>query len=167
MFTNAYAHAPATNLTLVALMHGIYPRVSFRPTTSQKPDIKLRGLGEQLRQRGFATAFFSTVPLNYHRAGEFLAASGDFRHIRRLMTDRPHTFTVRSSNNRQLAAALVGDESVAGVSLDSDEFTVQTNAFAAFTLAAPRVARDTGVTLFELLPTDESLESVFSYLVQR
>jgi arylsulfatase A-like enzyme len=78
VFTSAYAHAPATNLTLVALMHGIYPRVSFRPTTSQKPDIELRGLGEQLRQRGFASAFFSTVPLNYHRAGEFLAASNDF-----------------------------------------------------------------------------------------
>lgn len=78
LFTNAYAHAPATNLTLVALLHGIYPRVSFRPTTSQKPDIELRGLGEQLRARGYATAFFSTAPLNYHRAGEFLAASGDF-----------------------------------------------------------------------------------------
>ncbi len=37
-----------------------------------------------------------------------LAASGDFRSIRRLMTDRPHTFTVRSSNDRRLAAALPG-----------------------------------------------------------
>jgi ABC-2 type transport system ATP-binding protein len=32
---------------------------------------------------------------------------------------------------------------------------------------APRVAREQGVTVFELSPTDESLESVFSYLVQR
>ena len=30
-----------------------------------------------------------------------LAASGDFRSIRRLMTDRPHTFTVRSSDDRR------------------------------------------------------------------
>ena len=36
-----------------------------------------------------------------------LAASGDFRSIRRLMTDRPHTFTVRSSDDRRLAAALL------------------------------------------------------------
>ena len=31
----------------------------------------------------------------------------------------------------------------------------------------PRLARDAGVTLYELQPTDESLESVFSYLVKR
>ena len=36
-----------------------------------------------------------------------LAASGDFRAIRRLMTDRPHTFTLRSSNDRRLAAELL------------------------------------------------------------
>ena len=36
-----------------------------------------------------------------------LAASGDFRSIRRLMTDRPHRFTIRSSDDRALAAALL------------------------------------------------------------
>ena len=40
-----------------------------------------------------------------------LAASGHFREIRRLMTDRPHTFTIRSSDDRRLAAALLGDAS--------------------------------------------------------
>ncbi|MGH2609239.1 MAG: ABC transporter ATP-binding protein, partial [Tepidiformaceae bacterium] len=30
-----------------------------------------------------------------------------------------------------------------------------------------RVSRDAGVSLYELRPTDESLESVFSYLVRR
>lgn len=96
-----------------------------------------------------------------------LAASGDFRAIRRLMTDRPHTFIVRSSDNRQLAAALVAEDSVTGVTLDHDSLTVRTGDFGAFTIAAPRVARGADVTLFELLPTDESLESVFSYLVRR
>ncbi len=37
-----------------------------------------------------------------------LAAAGDFRSIRRLMTDRPHTFTVSSSDDRRLASALLG-----------------------------------------------------------
>jgi ABC-2 type transport system ATP-binding protein len=35
-----------------------------------------------------------------------LAASGDFRTIRRLMTHRPHVFTVHSSDDRRLAVAL-------------------------------------------------------------
>ncbi|HEU4598107.1 MAG TPA: hypothetical protein VFS26_00035, partial [Solirubrobacterales bacterium] len=96
-----------------------------------------------------------------------LAASGDFREIRRLMTDRPHTFTVRSSDNRRLASALMADPSVSGVTLDGDSLSVRTDEFSAFTLAAPRVARAAGVSLYELLPTDESLESVFSYLVKR
>lgn len=96
-----------------------------------------------------------------------LAASGDFRHIRRLMTDRPHSFRLRSSDNRKFAAALVADPAIFGVELVDDRLVVRSSDFAAFALAAPRVARGSGVTLFELLPTDESLESVFSYLVKR
>ena len=96
-----------------------------------------------------------------------LAASGDFRSIRRLMTDRPHTFTVRSSNDRRLAAALLGDPSVFGAELYDGVLAVRTSDFGAFTRSVPRVARDEGITLFELRPTDDSLESVFSYLVRR
>jgi ABC-2 type transport system ATP-binding protein len=96
-----------------------------------------------------------------------LAASGDFHQIRRLMTDRPHTFTVRSGDNRQLASALVAHSSVVGVELEDDYLEVHTSDLVAFALAAPRVARDCDVTLFEVIPADESLESVFSYLVER
>jgi ABC-2 type transport system ATP-binding protein len=96
-----------------------------------------------------------------------LAASGDFRSIRRLMTDRPHTFTVRSSNDRRLAAALLGDPSVFGAELYDGVLSVRTSDFGAFTRSVPRVARVEGITLFELRPTDDSLESVFSYLVRR
>jgi ABC-2 type transport system ATP-binding protein len=96
-----------------------------------------------------------------------LAASGDFRSIRRLMTDRPHTFTVRSSNDRRLAAALLADPSVFGAELYDGVLSVRTSDFGAFTRSLPRVARDEGITLFELLSSDDSLESVFSYLVRR
>ena len=34
-------------------------------------------------------------------------------------------------------------------------------------MCVARVAQRADVTIFELLPTDESLESVFSYLVKR
>ena len=46
------------------------------------------------------------------------AASGDFRKIRRLMTDRPHRYLVRSSDDRALAAALIADPSTAGIEVD-------------------------------------------------
>jgi ABC-2 type transport system ATP-binding protein len=95
-----------------------------------------------------------------------LAASGDFRQIRRLMTDRPHTFTIRSSDNRALAAALVAQPAVGGVTLDDGLLTVRASDFGAFSRLVAGVARGGGVRLFEVLPTDESLESVFAYLVR-
>ena len=96
-----------------------------------------------------------------------LAASGHFREIRRLMTDRPHTFTLRSSDDRRLAAALMADASVQGVELGTAGITVRTAERGHFAQYLPRAARDAGISLFEVQPTDESLESVFSYLVKR
>jgi ABC-2 type transport system ATP-binding protein len=96
-----------------------------------------------------------------------LAASGDFREIRRLMTDRPHTFTLRSSDDRALASALLAEPIIAGAALDGGLITVRTTDFGAFSRAVSGIARRHAIRLHELLPTDESLESVFSYLVRR
>ena len=101
-----------------------------------------------------------------------LAASGHYRAIRRLMTDRPHTFMIRSSDDRRLAAALLADASVIGVELSSNGnggggIVVRTSERSTLTHHLPRAARDAGIRLLEIRPTDESLESVFSYLVER
>ena len=96
-----------------------------------------------------------------------LAAAGDFRSIRRLMTDRPHTFTVSSSDDRRLASALMADASVFGAELVGGRVAIRTADYAAFTRSLPRIAREIRVSLFEVAPTDDSLESVFSYLVRR
>jgi ABC-2 type transport system ATP-binding protein len=96
-----------------------------------------------------------------------LAASGDFREIRKLMTDRPHTFTIRSSDDRRLAAALMAHPSVFSIDLAAGHIMLRTAERGALTHALPRVARDTGIRLLEVQPADESLESVFSYLVER
>ncbi len=95
------------------------------------------------------------------------AASGDFRKIRRLMTDRPHRYLVRSSDDRALAAALIADASTAGIEVDNGERALRIQAvdFTRFTTLLPRVAREHGIRLYTVSPSDESLESVFSYLV--
>ena len=95
-----------------------------------------------------------------------LAASGDFRAIRRLMTSRPHVFNVRSSDDRRLAAALVGRPYTSAVELTgSGGLQVRTSDFGAFCAQIATITRDNGIALRELLPTDESLESVFGYLI--
>jgi ABC-2 type transport system ATP-binding protein len=95
-----------------------------------------------------------------------LAASGDFRAIRRLMTSRPHVFNVRSSDDRRLAAALVGRPYTSAVELTGNGgLQVRTSDFGAFCAQIATITRDNGIALRELLPTDESLESVFGYLI--
>jgi ABC-2 type transport system ATP-binding protein len=94
-----------------------------------------------------------------------LAASGDFRAIRRLMTSRPHVFNVRSSDDRRLAALLVGRPYTTAVELTGKGLQVRTSDFGAFCAQIAVLARDHKIALRELLPTDESLESVFGYLI--
>ncbi|MEU6234264.1 ABC transporter ATP-binding protein [Kitasatospora sp. NPDC047058] len=103
------------------------------------------------------------------------AASGDFRKIRRLMTDRPHRYLVSSSDDRRLAAALIADPSTAGIEVDRQALPdggsgegalrIQAVDFQGFTTLLPKVARQAGIRLYTVAPADESLESVFSYLV--
>src|SRR6185437_15758134 len=104
-----------------------------------------------------------------------LAASGDFRAIRRLMTSRPHVFTVRSSDDRLLASTLIGGTltggtltgrpAVTAVELTRAGLQVRTSDYGAFCRDIAVMARDHGIRLREVLPADESLESVFAYLV--
>ncbi|WP_306514492.1 ABC transporter ATP-binding protein [Janibacter hoylei] len=96
------------------------------------------------------------------------AASGDRTEIRRLMTDRPNQYRIRSSDNRALAAALLAGSSVRGVRLHGDRYLeLEADDFGGFARTAPRVAREHDIRIFELTPTDESLESIFGYLVSR
>jgi ABC-2 type transport system ATP-binding protein len=137
--------------------------------------LHLMGLFRRLAEEGRTIVFSSHILEEVERLAERvlvivggrLAASGDFREIRRLMTDRPHTFTLRTTDDRRLAAALVAHESVLGVELSDGRLTVRTSQLGAFARAVPVVARSCGVSLRELRPTDESLEDVFSYLVTR
>jgi ABC-2 type transport system ATP-binding protein len=94
-----------------------------------------------------------------------LAASGDYRSIRRLMTNRPHVFSVRTSDDRRLAAVLIGAPWVRGVEVDAAGLQVRAADYGAFTRALPVIIRREGLRLHRLRPSDESLESVFSYLV--
>ena len=96
-----------------------------------------------------------------------LAASGDFRRIRRLMIDRPHRFTLRSSDDRRLARELLANPEVEAVELRDGVLSVRTRDYGALTRAVAPAAQRAGVSLLELRPADESLESVFSYLVRR
>ncbi|MFN8594210.1 MAG: ABC transporter ATP-binding protein [Thermomicrobiales bacterium] len=97
-----------------------------------------------------------------------LAAAGDFRTIRDRMDDRDHVVRIRCDAPRRLAAALVSQAVTTSVRLDgSDRLVAETGDVRAFSRLLTEVARSAGIRLFEVQPVDESLASVFAYLVEK
>ena len=83
------------------------------------------------------------------------------------MTDRPHNITIHSSDDRRLATTLMADPAIFAVELTATGLSVQTAHLTAFRRLIAGASRTAGVRLFEVIPADESLESVFDYLVRR
>ncbi|MCC6942959.1 MAG: ABC transporter ATP-binding protein [Thermomicrobiales bacterium] len=97
-----------------------------------------------------------------------LAAAGNYRTIRNRIDNRPLVISLRASNPRKLGAALLGSPAISSISVGKDDhITAETNDAATFYRIVPAVARQTDVRLLEIEAADESLESVFSYLVER
>ena len=94
-----------------------------------------------------------------------LAAVGELSGLRAAMTDRPRIVHIVASPARPLAAALVRSDGVRGVTVDGDALEVTTSDPIALARLLPVAARDHEVRLFEIAPSDESMEQVFRYLV--
>ena len=95
-----------------------------------------------------------------------LAAAGGRRAIRNAMNDVPRQVLVRSDAPRRLAAALLGNDAVAGISVDGDDLVISTTRASELSVALPRTARDLSVRLAEVRPLDDSLESLYRELVR-
>jgi ABC-2 type transport system ATP-binding protein len=96
-----------------------------------------------------------------------LAAAGDIGAIRRAMSNIPYRVLIETDHPRRLGAALVESDAVFGVAVDAGALRVETTDLAALGRAIARLARDLDLRLTRFRPEDESLESVFRYLVRR
>lgn len=96
-----------------------------------------------------------------------LAAAGDFRAIRAALNERPYHVRVICDAPRKLAAAVVELESVDAVHVDPDGAVVLISRNVLdVQLALPRLAQAHSISLRRVEPLDDSLESVFGYLVE-
>ncbi len=96
-----------------------------------------------------------------------ILAEGDVREIRDLLDEHPHTVALRSRDPRALAQAIVGQPHVLSLTFDGEGewLTVQTARPDEFYGALHEPAVAAGVS--EMYATDEDLESVFRYLLER
>jgi ABC-2 type transport system ATP-binding protein len=98
--------------------------------------------------------------------GGKLAASGDYRAIRRRLNQRPYLVRVDCDQPRALAAALAADAAVESLTIDDLGVRVLGSDVRALQRAIPVVARTNNVRLQRVQPLDDSLESVFEYLAE-
>jgi ABC-2 type transport system ATP-binding protein len=94
-----------------------------------------------------------------------LAAEGTVGSLRAAMTDKPRIVHISSDRSRELAARLVGLPGVESVSFTRDGMDVSTIDAPGLAVRLPSDAVAVGARLFRVSPSDESLESVFRYLV--
>ena len=96
-----------------------------------------------------------------------LAASGEFHAIRAALNHRAYHVRVICSDPRKLAAAAVGLPSVDAVHVDPDgAVLVLSRNVLDVQIELPRLAQAGGISLRRVEPLDDSLESVFGYLVE-
>ncbi len=96
-----------------------------------------------------------------------LAASGGFRAIRAALNQRPYHVRVVCDAPRELASAVVTLPSVDAVHVDPDgAVVILSRNVLDLQVELPRLAQRAGVSLRRVEPLDDSLESVFGYLVE-
>jgi len=96
-----------------------------------------------------------------------LAASGGFRAIRAALDQLPYHVRVTCDAPCQLAALALGIGSVEAVNLDPDgALVILSRRVLDLQLELPRLAQSAGIRLRRVEPLDDSLESVFGYLVE-
>jgi ABC-2 type transport system ATP-binding protein len=97
-----------------------------------------------------------------------LAAEGDFRAIRDLMDDRPHRLRISTDAAGRFAAGLLESGVASGVRVTGPEtLEIETTDVHGFRRSVAVIARDRGLSLDEVVPLDDDLDSVFRYLVGR
>ena len=96
-----------------------------------------------------------------------LAAAGDIRAIREKLDERAYHVRIVTGSPRRLAAALVQLDEVDTVNLGPDgDLVVLSRNVGVLQEAIPRLAQQLGVRLYRVEPLDESLDSIFGYVVE-
>jgi lipoteichoic acid synthase len=86
LFTNLYAHAPATNYSLFSLLTSLYPSISYHSMTTSYPTQPFKTIASELSQYGFRTSFYWAADSRFQTFDKFIRGKGfdvvkDYRDI--------------------------------------------------------------------------------------
>ena len=76
IFDQMYAHAPATNRSLVSILGSMYPYLSYKSLTQEAADVDQPTLSSVLKSQGYRTSFFSSADLHFQNCRQFLDHRG-------------------------------------------------------------------------------------------
>jgi ABC-2 type transport system ATP-binding protein len=162
-----------------ALVHD--PRVLFldEPLTGTDPLARrdLMDIIQQLGNEGKSVLVSSHVLqevqsltpniilLNHGR----LVAEGHVREIRDLIDKHPHQIILICEDYRKLASRVIGWDDVEGITILSkpNGLMVQTRLPDLFYSRLPQLSLEDGTAITEVYSSDDNLEAVFKYLVER
>ena len=94
-----------------------------------------------------------------------VAAAGTVGALRDAMSDKPRRIRIETDRPRTLARRLLGGEWVEAVRVDAGSVEIRTGDARALGADIALAARQTGARITKVSPEDESLDSVFRYLV--
>lgn len=135
---------------------------------------QLIGLFKELGAAGRTVIFSSHVLREVERMADRviamvdgrLAAVGSVATIRAAMTDKPRRVFVDCTDPRSLASELIGTPNVLGVQVSDGQLMIEATDAGEVAMQLPGLAVRRGVSISRVEPADESLESVFRYLVE-
>jgi ABC-2 type transport system ATP-binding protein len=174
-----YSRGMRQRMRLAAtLVHGPEVLVLDEPLNGADPRqrVHFQQLLQRLAEEGRAIVLSSHILEEVEQVAETvlliingkLAASGGFRAIRAALDKRPYHVRIVADAPRVLAATVVGLPSVEAVKIDPDgAVIVLSNNVRALQIELPRLAQAASIGLRRIEPLDDSLESVFGYLVER
>src|SRR5687768_12625333 len=176
---NTYSRGMRQRMRLAAtLVHDPEILILDEPLNGADPRqrVHFKRLLEQLAAEGRTIVLSSHILEEVEQLAETvllivngkLAASGGFRAIRAALNQRPYHVRVMCDDPRRLASAIVALDSVEAVHIDPDgAIVVLSRNVLTLQIELPRLAQAGGISLRRIEPLDDSLESVFGYLVEQ
>ncbi|MDQ4080822.1 MAG: ABC transporter ATP-binding protein [Gemmatimonadota bacterium] len=176
---DTYSRGMRQRLRLAAtLVHDPEILILDEPLNGADPRqrVHFKRLLQELAQRGRTIVLSSHILEEVEQVADTvllivngkLAASGGFRAIRAALNQRPYHVRVICDAPRRLAADVVKLKSVDAVHVDPDgAVVVLSRNVLDLQIELPRLAQSSAIRLRRVEPLDDSLESVFGYLVEQ